>query len=364
MKILLLIFISFFFLGLAFAQSDAENSILLVRDSETSGDYLTPGNVLNLGTENFTIELKMIVNSFPPISVLGSKLINKGLSFSGTPSNAGYGIRIWEDDGNNKLIFEISDGSEFNGLEIGGLSTGTCYHVVAVRDGINLKLYLNGELVASNLTTSLIDVNSNLFFAIGALSRQPVGFVNEFFDGQLDEIRIWNVVRSIEQINEMMNDTLTAPYYTTSDSGLIAYYRCDEFEDLGKGSPGVNDIRDYSISGFHSDSYGASISAVMCNVSSIHLFNIDLNIEFILVQNYPNPFNPDTKIRWQSPIGSRQVLKVYDILGNEVVTLVDEYREAGRYEVTFYGSTLASGMYIYRLQSGDFVQAKKMILMK
>ncbi len=81
-----------------------------------------------------------------------------------------------------------------------------------------------------------------------------------------------------------------------------------------------------------------------------------------LAQNYPNPFNPSTKISWQSPVGSHQTLKIYDVLGNEVATFVDEFREAGRYEITFDASNLASGIYFYRLQAGSFVETKKMIL--
>jgi hypothetical protein len=85
---------------------------------------------------------------------------------------------------------------------------------------------------------------------------------------------------------------------------------------------------------------------------------------FELLQNYPNPFNPSTVISWQSPVGSRQVLKVYDILGNEVATLVDEYREAGRYEIEFNASHLSSGMYFYKLTVGGFSEIKKMLLIK
>jgi len=83
-----------------------------------------------------------------------------------------------------------------------------------------------------------------------------------------------------------------------------------------------------------------------------------------LAQNYPNPFNPSTTISWQSPIGSHQTLKIYDVLGNEVATLVNEYREAGRYEVTFDATQLASGIYLYKLQAGSFIETKKMILLK
>jgi|GEM_PF-5728669 len=85
---------------------------------------------------------------------------------------------------------------------------------------------------------------------------------------------------------------------------------------------------------------------------------------FELSQNYPNPFNPTTKISWQSPFSSHQTLIVYDVLGREIVTLVNEYREAGSHIVYFDGSNFASGIYFYRLQAGSFVEVKKMILMK
>jgi len=90
--------------------------------------------------------------------------------------------------------------------------------------------------------------------------------------------------------------------------------------------------------------------------------------EFQLKQNYPNPFNPGTLIQYA--IGNRQYvqLKVYDILGNEVVTLVDEFKPAGSYEVEFSAiggaSFLSSGVYFYQLKAGSFVETKKMILLR
>jgi len=89
---------------------------------------------------------------------------------------------------------------------------------------------------------------------------------------------------------------------------------------------------------------------------------------FILFDNYPNPFNPNTKIGWQAPVSCWQTLKVYDVLGNEVATLVNEYRPAGSYEVEFKSTSvsrqLANGVYFYRFQTGDYVETKKMILLK
>jgi hypothetical protein len=83
-----------------------------------------------------------------------------------------------------------------------------------------------------------------------------------------------------------------------------------------------------------------------------------------LEQNFPNPFNPSTVISWQSPVSSWQTLKVYDVLGNEVASLVDEYRSAGNYEVEFKASNLASGIYFYQLKVGEFISVKKMVLIR
>ncbi len=85
---------------------------------------------------------------------------------------------------------------------------------------------------------------------------------------------------------------------------------------------------------------------------------------FTLEQNYPNPFNPSTKMSWKSPVGSYQTLKVFDALGNEVATLINEYLAAGNYEVEFNAESLSSGIYFYKLQTGSFIETKKMILVK
>ena len=85
---------------------------------------------------------------------------------------------------------------------------------------------------------------------------------------------------------------------------------------------------------------------------------------FYLYQNFPNPFNPTTKISWQSPVSSWQTLKIFDLLGNEVKTLVNEYRPAGEYETEFDGTRLPSGVYFYQLRAGSYLETKKMVLLK
>jgi len=94
------------------------------------------------------------------------------------------------------------------------------------------------------------------------------------------------------------------------------------------------------------------------------LYSENIPDEYFLRQNFPNPFNPSTIISWQSPVGGHQVLRVFDVLGNIVAILVDEYRASGTYEVNFIAKDLSSGVYFYELRAGEFVQTKKLILMK
>ena len=100
------------------------------------------------------------------------------------------------------------------------------------------------------------------------------------------------------------------------------------------------------------------------NYSKIVEVTIESQKKFSLSQNYPNPFNPATSIQYA--LGNKQFvsLKIYDVLGNEVATLVSEEKPAGEYEVEFAGSGLPSGIYFYQLKVGNYIETKKMVLMK
>ena len=85
---------------------------------------------------------------------------------------------------------------------------------------------------------------------------------------------------------------------------------------------------------------------------------------YSLSQNYPNPFNPSTHINYAVPNDGFVTLKVFDILGREVSTLVDEFKKAGFYEFNYDASKLTSGMYFYKINSRNFSDVKKMVLIK
>lgn len=98
--------------------------------------------------------------------------------------------------------------------------------------------------------------------------------------------------------------------------------------------------------------------------SSIVEINIAAPANFSLAPNFPNPFNPSTKISYTLPTDGFVTLKVYDILGREISSLVNENEKAGRYEISFDGSRLASGVYICKMSSGNYSNTIKMLIMK
>jgi len=120
--------------------------------------------------------------------------------------------------------------------------------------------------------------------------------------------------------------------------------------------------------GWYLDDIGIFFYTIPTDVSN----NSEPVYQFSLMQNFPNPFNPSTKINYTIPSvivsGQKQTqlvtLKVFDVLGNEIETLVNEEKEAGTYEVKFDATGLSSGMYFYKLQTSSFVETKKMLLLK
>jgi len=187
------------------------------------------------------------------------------------------------------------------------------------------------------------------------------GILSNFWDGNIDEVRVWNIARTQSQIKSTMSDTLTAAYYSTADSGLVAYWRCDILEDLGVNSDGPDDIRDFSVYKHHGDLSGDATLEIVTSVNS----NTDqIPHSYTLEQNYPNPFNPTTIIKYQIPELSFVTIKIFDVLGSEVATLVNEEKPGGNYEVELDATNLSSGIYFYQLRVGDYVPVKKMVLLR
>ena len=178
--------------------------------------------------------------------------------------------------------------------------------------------------------------------------------------------------------------SITAAYFLNSMTGYIATNASSIYKTTNNGINWVSQFNDTSTV-FNSIYFTSKDTGYVCgaggriyktiNGGSIGIKKIDENIpdRFSLSQNYPNPFNPSTIIRYNIPENGfrtgtfrndKVVLKVYDILGKEIETLVNKKQSPGVYEVTFDGSMYPSGVYFYKLESWDFSEVKKMVLLK
>ena len=158
-------------------------------------------------------------------------------------------------------------------------------------------------------------------------------------------------------------------YYFSTWTGNSVYYYDSTFTNppvlLSTGHNGPSNIcfnekdRIIAVPNFNSNSVSfIQLSPVSNKTGELR------PLKFKLYQNYPNPFNPATTISWDSDVSGWQSIRVYNILGKEVATLVNEYRPAGRNEIIFSAGNLASGFYFYQLKSGGITKTKKMLYLK
>jgi hypothetical protein len=224
------------------------------------------------------------------------------------------------------------------------------YHIACTYDSSSMKIYINGILSGEHS-----------IFTEGGHSSGPfhIGYESQeitAYNGLVDEVRIWNIARSQQQIQSTMTDTLSALYYEEdSDSGLVAYWRFDE--DSGSATLDLAANQNHGI-----------VNGAIFVTSDAMLKTEELPGHvpgtYELSQNYPNPFNPFTMINYQLPMINDVDLSIYNLLGQKVVTLVNERQQAGHHQVEWDASGFASGVYYYRIEAEEFVDVKKMILIR
>jgi Secretion system C-terminal sorting domain len=242
-----------------------------------------------------------------------------------------------EIDGQPVDLIEIADSVEVNNLS--GLNeylvtepfnvTNNCSFVYSVQYGINDSLSAAQAMIDNrfvNYTVHLVDVNTG----------ETIG---EYDDVTYNAENIYDYGNISYQVNTQGIGNRTVRLKLVVDDNLATGY------SLGKI------YSDESVLGKN-------------NVKQIAFTGSNPVTTYELTQNYPNPFNPSTTIKYQIPRSGNVTVKVFDILGAEVATLVNEVQNEGRYEVNFDASKLASGVYIYRLQANDFSASKKMILLR
>ena len=193
-----------------------------------------------------------------------------------------------------------------------------------------------------------VAVNNRFYVVAGETTPAPA---------QQDSIFIWDISDSVWTSQVLSGRGVnTASNYWGVVSAKIVNNKVNVFIPGGFFPTTVNTTKLFALT----DSAGCIITGTGSNVIS------SIPVHFMLEQNYPNPFNPVTKINYELRFKDFESvsLKIFDALGREVATLVNQKQKAGSYEVEFNGSNLSSGVYFYKLEAGNFVDTKRMILLK
>ena len=227
----------------------------------------------------------------------------------------------------------------------------------------NYSLYISSGLAAYP-QDCIYDEANNRLIVVAAASYAPIQSVN-LEDSTISTV----VVPPFGSMDGITIDQYRNIYVATHQGGCI--YRYDSaFNNPpqlissghnGPAGPHYNK-RDniLAVPNFYSN----SVDLIPVSLSSVEEEKSTLTELFELYQNYPNPFNPVTKIKYEIPQSANASLKVYDVLGNEIVTLINEEKPAGSYQIEFDGVDLPSGIYFYQLKSNSYINTKKMVLSK
>jgi len=318
-KITLTLVVFYFCINSFYAQ--VENCL----DFNGSGDYVKMGDVNDLGISDFTIEAWIkIDNTFE------NKIITKGGSVYQSPASTGYGLRT-SYSGPGILDFFVGEGG-FTVVKYNGIQPNTWYHVAGVRRGTELLLYLDGVLVAGKTAPFIYNTNNNGPFAIGAMDKGPnSSVVDEFMDGEIDEVRIWNIARTQEEIQNNMNCAISAP-----EAHLVAVYNFDQTSGTTVIDASGHDVHGYFV---NNPIWTPSAVALICQVSSIENNNVLSNVKL-----YPNPASHTITIEF-SDMQSRQQIQIYNANG-QLVKAVAAYSQ-----VPIDVSDLPSGLYLIQMEN-------------
>jgi hypothetical protein len=289
---------------------------------------------------------------------LGNTTVTRG--YSALTGNSNSGIKRWYKitPANNTglsatLVFPYSEGDELNLIAEGNLrlfrstddgatwtlmtanvthDQGANTFTITGLDGFSMWTLGNSE---NPLPVELENLTARIIGNIVTLNWSTSTEVNSHqFVVEKSENDVWNAIGSVNAAGNSNSPKV----YSFTDNNL---------------QPGKYQYRLKMIDNDGSYEYSSSVEV-----------DIEIPKEFALMQNYPNPFNPVTNINYTIPVNSKVMLVIYSISGEKVAELVNEAQVAGSYSIPFNASNLASGTYVYRLIANDFVQTKKMLLIK
>ena len=242
---------------------------------------------------------------------------------------------------------------------------GNAYPSISItEDGNNIFLLWQTFEYTSGYNTPF-----NIFPGNG-IDPLPIYYTDIMYRFGFDDSSLNNEIQWSEEgtiLDDLVNNSRTeqypmlSPFIEDQNGASLKAHSIYQYDEI-PGAAVMNQNLSSPGTGWFYKTYNFAPTIVDDDITAINDFHLE--------QNYPNPFNPSTLIRYQIPEAGIISLKVYDVLGSEVVTLVSEYKNAGSYEVEFnaqqttYSKQLSSGIYFYQLKAGNYITTKKMILIR
>ncbi|OGU54916.1 MAG: hypothetical protein A2V66_02080 [Ignavibacteria bacterium RBG_13_36_8] len=340
--------------------NDPENSIIYQREFEDAGLFIPLQTIYNFATRKLTANTTMFGEFIVCKADLGSMLFAPLPNHPENNSTVNHELPVtisWSPMGfANTFSLQVASDSEFTNLIVDQTEMMDAFHTlddVLPESQYFWRVKTHNDAGDSPWceTQSFTTINPFITLTTPESGEQwHVGF--EYFikwDDNIDE----DVVISLYKNDQYLRDIATA----ISDRAYLWEVNLDlqPGDDYKLQIASVNDETLFDIS-----------DAVFSIIDTVTSVDDEQTIpdEFVLEQNYPNPFNPETVISYHLPVVGITTLKVYDILGNVIATLVDEYKTAGYHQETFNAAALPSGVYIYTLKCGNYSETKKMVLLK
>ncbi len=330
-------------------------------DKQTAVTVPNPGVMLDTNTGKLTMEAWIYAPEWRGSAYQGC-VINREDDYTYT-LRVGGGGRI-----NANIQNQSGDVQTPSATEGATMELNQWYHIAVVVDSTYSKIYVNGDLAQTDSAYYFLadpaqypSADSTLDLVFGNSQAYP----SRGFTGVISDVRMWNVPRSQEQVKADMAGAPTAA--ELASNSLIGYWPLNE----GAGQV-ANDLSKFKHNGYLGQTDAEEETDPVWSSTS----NIGTEDEpnapttFNLAQNYPNPFNPTTNIQYTVPAAGMVKLTVYNILGQEVRTLVNEVMSAGTHQVMWrgdnnFGQRLSSGVYLYRIDFNNTKQmVKKMIMLK
>jgi hypothetical protein len=318
--------------------------------------YFSPTISGNVITRNTTTRAGGGIFNMTTRAIGTNNIIIYNRSYGG--EGEGGGIKCWINDQsvwtNNTVAF--------NSAAHGG---GICCNNNS--NPVFMNNIVWGNTSADGNQVNLLDTQSDPHFLYCDIQGRKEGFGGSgagtyyagIYENNIDLDPLFKDTASVDD-TALVNYTLLNPSHCIgagSDSAEVLgiWYHATAFDIMGNPRPSPFATR---------PDIGACESPLGTPGAPIYVEETNSPGRFVLLQNYPNPFNPSTTIKYELPRASQVTLTVYDILGREVSVLVNEKKGVGVHEVKFDGSGLSSGVYFYRLRDGDFIQTRKLLLLR